>query len=247
MPKRPRSASAQAYTPKRYRKYSTGRPVPTRNSYCSPERKYYDQSWTDENVPAITTIWGNASIINTGASVPSLCLPRGGTDINQRIGNKIALQKLVVRFWMDTPISTIDGTVPTAQLFRVMLVQNKQTNGAQCDAVDVILSDGTDAPMLLGFQNTAKFGKFRILKDITRTVQPKVLAFSSTTATRMAGTTSYGKFTVNFKKPVIIRFQADGGTIGDVMDNSFFIMAGCSTASPNVRMSMKSRAYYTDA
>jgi len=247
MSKRPRSYAGHNKTPRRYRSYAVGRPVPTRNSYCSPERKYYDQSWNDENVSPITTIWGNSTIINTGASVPSLVLPRGGTDINQRIGNKIALQKLVVRFQMRTPISAIDGAVPASQTFRVLLVQNKQTNGIQCDAVDVLLSDGTDEPMLLCFQNVAKFGKFRILKDVTRTVTPKQMAFSSTTATRSAGTVYYGKFVVKFKQPVVVRFQADAGTIGDVMDNSFFIMAGCDQSSPNVRMSMKSRAYYTDA
>lgn len=247
MPKRPRSRSSANYTPKRYRQYAIGRPIPTRPSYCSPERKYFDASWSGQNIPPITTIWGNSSIINTGATVPSLVLPRGGTDVNQRIGNKIALSKLVVRFWIDTPIYTVDSIVPSAQIVRVMLVQNRQTNGAQCDAVDVILSDGTDQPMLLGFQNTGKFGKVRVLRDMTRKIPERPIAFTSSSQTRTAGGMIYGKFVVTWKKPLTVRFQGDAGTIGDVLDNSFFIMAGCNQDSPNCRMSMKSRAYYTDA
>lgn len=55
------------------------------------------------------------------------------------------------------------------------------------------------------------------------------------------------KVNVRFKRPVVVRFNAtNGGSIADIVDNSFHVIAGKSTSSRTVNLAYSSRIVYLD-
>lgn len=55
------------------------------------------------------------------------------------------------------------------------------------------------------------------------------------------------KFTVNFKKPVVVHFNAtNGGTVADVVDNSFHIVAAADVIAYAPSLIYYSRVCYKD-
>ena len=127
-----------------------------------------------------------------------------------------------------------------------------QTNATVTTSASLMANSNTAevGNLFCTFQNTANFGRFRVLKD-------KIYVGQDITAgTDGASTTSQRfkdipfKCTAKFKTPINVRFNGtNGGTIGDVVDNSFYLSIQPSNESwaSGVVVTALSRVYYKDA
>jgi len=222
------------------------------------EMKYFDCENTGTAVAAVGATWGAStrneptSTINIGAAAVAtpLCLfaPTVGAGLNQRIGRKVNVRKLKVRGMITVPQQAAQAAADSPTLVRLLVLQDMQTNAAQFTASDVI-NGATGANCIVSYQNPNGFGRFRVLKDKIWTLGN----FSMANETQApAGLVQQGnvwsfKFTINFRKPVLVNFNAtNGGTVADIIDNSFHIMAGCNSAAFAPSLTYYTRVSFTE-
>lgn len=237
----------------------------TRGAAVTGEMKYFDSALTSTNLAVVTTTWvagtmkNPSTTINLGAAAVATpqCLfaPTVGSALNQRIGRSVLVRKLKIRGTLEqgSRSGAIGaGTADLGTKVRLLLVQDMQTNAAQMTGA-ALLNDATDATTTIdSFQNPNNFGRFRVLKD-------KVLNFSNPNFTvgetaagsynsYQQGMVKFFKFNVNFKIPVKVQFNAtNGGTVADIVDNSFHIVAGVVSAdNTNIALSYYSRVAYKE-
>lgn len=117
--------------------------------------------------------------------------------------------------------------------------------GAQLMATPVTAT----APVAMDcFQNLANFGRFRVLKDKTYALQDPNMAGEVAAANVVSqGLVRAFKFTAKFKKGLEIHFNAtNGGTIADIVDNSFHFVVNSNSTNLAATMSYVSRVCYKE-
>lgn len=196
------------------------------------ETKYFDTELAISAIPVAaaggfpaTSRLDPTTTIDLGsAAVPNpqtLCVPTVGSALNQRIGRKIKVMKIKVRG--NIYVAPVTAAIATGPPFRVRLVllQDKQTNASWYVANTVFNPAGSGTTAIAAYQNPNSFGRYRILKD-------KMYSFGNQNfiSTDMAGQNIPFKFSIKFRKPVLINFNAtNGGTVSDIVDNSFHVLA----------------------
>lgn len=215
----------------------------------TPERKYFDTTLANTAIPASADWTATEFDLVLPANTFNLCSPGPGTAINQRVGRKILVHAIKIRGVLNFTIVTAQTQVPASPTIRLVVFQDKQTNGAQAQGEQIMAAPGTAAAQnaISSYQNLANFGRFQVLKD-------KVYRFNDGVAVNNASATTvsadYGsipfKFNINFRKPVVVHFNATGtALVADIVDNSFHIIANADTAGSGI--SYEARAVYTDA
>jgi len=138
--------------------------------------------------------------------------------------------------------------LPTT-LVRVLLILDKQTNSSQADPGQILNAGSTASSTQFSYLNPNGYGRFTILKDIL--LDMEVTAAANDTAANtisFTGNVKHFIFEHKFKPHLQVNFNAtNGGTVADIIDNSFHII-GCSsdiTLTPEI--SYYSRVCYTDA
>lgn len=254
MPKR-KSYPGRNGNQRRYykaRRTTTGRVrtyVPrTMGPFSVSESKYFD-SYKQASTILPELSW--ASTEHDPATLNTLFCPTEGADINNRIGRKVQVYKISMRGNIYSTPSQDDVDVFSSGGFRLILFQDKQTNGVQAQGEELMSSPGASDSQLTfcTFQNPANFGRFKVLKDLI--LRPRITTASGdgTNTTSQNQSQIPFKITVKFKKPVIVKFNAtNGGTVGDIVDNSFHIIAVNSFLSNTntTIMSYQCRTYYKD-
>lgn len=200
----------------------------TRGAAVTGEMKYFDTA-VNATALAASTDWTGTEF--DPATFNTLCVPQVGAGINQRIGKAIKVLKLKIDGNITVPSAAFG--VEDAIVVRLLLVQDQQTNSAQAQGEQVMTSGAVSALLAVNqFQNIDNFGRFRVLKDKKFIVQnPNALGLNH------AGLSHSFKMTCLFKKPVQVRFNAtNGGTVADIVDNSFHIMCNVSDndLAPNI-------------
>ena len=98
-----------------------------------------------------------------------------------------------------------------------------------------------------GFQNKASFGRFDILKDRTWSLG-HISAFNdaATTGTQAPPITRF-KFVKRWPEGLLVKFNTTNmGDVGDIIDNSFHLMALKNTAGFDTEISYMCRVYFKD-
>lgn len=201
------------------------------------EMKYFDSDNNGTLLVATTTTWPAGTMIdplttiNLGAAAVATpqCLfaPTVGSALNQRIGRQVKVHKIKVHGHINIPAQAAQAAADSASKCRIVLVMDQQTNAGQMTGAQ-LFNDGSGAASTLNsFQNPNNFGRFRVLKDKIITIQNLNMAGSPSTADVIQAAARVNfKMTVNFKTPVIVHFNAtNGGTVLDIVDNSFHIVA----------------------
>jgi len=209
------------------------------------ERKYYD---LDRNVAVVGlgTDWTNTGVNPT--SQGSLFAPVLGSSSFTRLGKQVNVCKIQIRGEVSlNPISTI--VFPSSGRYgvsiRLILVQDMQTNASIFLPANVINSGSTIVPIHM-FQNPDNWGRYRVLKDQTWTLYYP-MAIYDTTAVAYTGMSKAFHWTVTFNPPLRVRFNGvNNGTIGDIVDNSFNLMAGCDAPTLTCQLAYKSRVIFVD-
>lgn len=227
-------------------------------SAASGEMKYFDCQLALSSITSVTTNWPTGTrkdpdtTINIGAAAVAtpLCLfaPTVGSALNQRIGRKVQVKKIKMRGHIYIPQQAGQNVADAATKIRMLLLVDKQTNATQYTAADVLQGGSVAAVTINGYQNPNGFGRFMILKDKIITVGNLNLAGSpSTSDVVQAGLSLPFKFTYNFKKPLLVNFNAtNGGTVSDIIDNSIHFMIGTEVGTYSPQITYYSRVAYTE-
>jgi len=207
------------------------------------EMKYFDTE------VAGTAIQGVAAWTGTEmdpATFNTLCVPVVGAGINQRIGKAIKVLKIKIR-GIIVCASQVDTTAgDNASTIRILLVQDKQTNSAQCQGEEVMTPSTALAAAPTVFQNINNFGRFNVIKDKTIVMQNPNTAYDGTNLEQQGIARSF-KMNVTFKEPIQIRFNAtNGGTVADIVDNSFHILVNSSNTGLAPLMNYSCRVCYKE-
>jgi len=187
------------------------------------------------------------STVNMGAGAIAtplnLCSPPSGSELDQRIGRAIKICKVTVRFELEYQGDSEAATIP-GMTVRALLVLDKQTNGAQLTAAEVMNGGAAGYECLASFTNPNGFGRFEILRDKLVALNYHTLTFSANRIT--AGFKKV--FVLKYKWPqgLLVHFNATaGGTVTSVITNSLHVLAGQSNSSTwNTRLSYTSRVEF---
>lgn len=210
------------------------------------EAKYFNTGLTPTIIQTATS-W--AGTVQDPATFNTLCVPIKGAGINERIGRKIAVTKIRIRGFINQPrltnqtLSTVPSTV------RLLLVQDTQANGTQPGGTSIMaapqIANAKNA--VSSFQSLDNFGRFRVLKDKTMTIQNPNGTFDGTNI-EINGLNIAWKMNVKFRKPVVVHFNnTNGGTVADIVDNAFHIYALTDAQnSTGPTLSYESRVVYKD-
>lgn len=210
----------------------------SRGALFAGENNYYD-SYASGSIQAITTSWAGAE--NVPATILTLFAPTEGNGIENRSGQKVQVKSLRIRGNIKQPALTAQTVSDSPGIVRLILVMDTQTNAAQVQAETVMTGQSVTSQSWFAFQNTTGIGRFRVLKD-------KVFALRRDTAVNNAsagtvsssGTNMPFKFNIKFKKPLIVRFNGtNGGTVADIIDNSFHVLCASDQAGNTIQYSAR--------
>lgn len=234
----------------------------TRGAAVTGEMKYFDTYKTTTAVGVVTTTWPAGTMldptttVNLGAAAVAtpLCLfaPTVGSGLNQRIGRSVLVRKLKIHGQITaaasgTNLASWEPYLP--QKVRLIVVQDQQTNAAQMTAAQLMNDAGAADTTINSYQNPNNFGRFRVLKDKDILVQDPNFSVEynpddepQTGYARTNGLIRNFKISINFKVPIKVQFNAtNGGTVADIVDNSFHVIAACTGVATN---SAPSISYY---
>lgn len=177
---------------------------------------------------------GLASVadLSAGLIVPSLNLIPQGTTDKTRIGNKVTIRNINMRF-----VASIDNQTAITMangILRVILYVDKQANGAAATVADLI-----SVANVTGFRNMDQVDRFTILKDKVYTIEPKCAnATSTSTADRM--------YKISKKVNIPVHFSSTTGAITEVRSNNIGILLFGNFNSVNFAQTGLARIKFTD-
>lgn len=203
------------------------------------ERKYFD-SYNSTFLAQANANWDTT--VKDPATLNTLFAPTTGNDISNREARNVYVHTIRIKGYLriSGDLSTVN--LPKCPTVRIILVIDKQTNGTQMTGNNLMASSTGDS--ILAFVNTANFGRFEILKDKMIQLDFPISAVSATN-TSFPNTQRYFKIKHTFKTPLRINFNSnDGGTVADIVDNSFHIVAA-KTEAPGVAMVYNCRVGFT--
>lgn len=205
--------------------------------------KYFD---TIKAPTAVATAADWAATTLDPATFNTLCVPVVGAAINQRIGRDIRVMKIKIRGSIRVSPQANQTAGDAAAIIRLLLVQDEQTNATQMTGTQ-LMTTAASAPLAINsFQSTDNFGRFRVLKDKTITMQNPNISYDGTNMEQQ-GLLRHWRMNVKFKVPVRVRFNAtNGGTIADIVDNSFHILANCAQSDLVPELSYQCRVCYKE-
>jgi len=228
----------------------------TRGAAVQGEMKYFDCDRTPNALVATAATWPAGTLQDPGTTIDlgaaavanpqCLFAPTVGSALNQRIGRSVLVRKIKVCGTIAIPAQTSDATLDEAMKVRLILVQDMQTNAAPMTAAQLMHGGSAATTTICSYQNPDNFGRFRVLKDKIFTVQDPNMVGAAGAATINGKIVNF-KMNVNFKTPVKVQFNAtNGGTVADIVDNSFHIICGASNITYAPTISYYSRVAYKE-
>lgn len=231
----------------------------TRGATVTGEMKYFDFTVGVTALAAVTTTWVSGTQMSTNMvsidlgdpalATTTMFVPKVSAALNGRIGRKVKLLKIKFQGAINVPPQNAQAAADSPTEVRIAFVHDKQTNGALMSGAQ-LFNDCTSTGLgtLNSYQNPNNFGRFQVLKDKRFSISNLNMTGSPTTADCVqAGITKPFKFSHVFKKPITVNFNAtNGGTIADVIDHSFHIIAGVNSAAYAPTLTCYGRCSYKD-
>jgi hypothetical protein len=201
---------------------------------CSPEYKFKDVADT-----------GNALVAGTPQVISSTIVSVDQNDgVSGRDGRLIKLKHLNMKIHVAWTADS-DAATFAAQggRVRLVLVKDKQANGAAPQWTDVFTSNANDDTT--DFPKLENERRFRILRDVI--IQPSAFCSGggfdgSTTDVDAAGRDSYHVWNMKFNTP--IEYLDTGNGVADIASNNLVLLAAAE--GTNATLDMYSRIRYED-
>lgn len=155
-----------------------------------------------------TDLGASTSLANsaiTWSTPTQICRISPGTGPSDRIGRKLRVTKLYLRWWFG--LNNTNGTVTGSSPLRVIVVYDKQCNGVAMPVTDLLLTDG-----FLSANNLTYRDRFVVLMDF---LTPSI----SSTATKSVA----GSEIKNTSLEVLYNTGPDG-LVGSISSGAFYIM-----------------------
>jgi len=206
------------------------------------DNHYFD---TERTVTAVTqnlASWTGTEYDPNTSAMLCLFAPVIGDDIFNRTGRKVFVKTIRINGQLSVGGETGGNSPELPCSVRILVYQDKQTNASQSQGEDVI-SSGAGSDALHMFSNAANFGRFRILKDKTFVLAKNPAIAGLTGAFIANGDDLHFKFDLNVKEWVNYN-ATNGGTVADVVDNSFHLIANCIAGSRAVSLTYKVRTVF---
>jgi len=199
-----------------------------RGAAVTGEMKIFDSALASAALPA-SNDWTGTEFDPT--TLNTLFVPTVGAGLNQRIGKEVKVLKIKIRGQIVCPAQLNQTGADNPCLVRIALVQDDQTNASQMQGEQVFTTQADDALAINTFQNVDNFGRFKVLKDMLVTLQNPNMSYDGTNIEQTGLIKSF-KITKTFKKPVVMRFNnTNGGSVADIVNHSFHIIANANEIS----------------
>lgn len=210
------------------------------------EMKYFD---TEKNYTVLVARndWFGTNL--DPVTFDSLCNPVKGTGVNERIGRSIKIHKIKVRGQVNCAVQVNAVQAESAASCRLALVRDKQTNatqmlGSQVFRIPQVAITTVNATQ--SFQSLDTLGRFEVLKDMFFKIEPPEMVYDGTNI-EINGTMYLVEWNITFKEPIKVHFnETNGGTIADIIDNSFHIIGCASNLNLAPSIVYTARVNYTD-
>ncbi len=153
------------------------------------------------------------TISTTGEISTSMVLIAQGSGESQRIGRKIKLTSMSIRFTILLPNTAT--TTDTSDIVRLIVVHDKQANGANAAWLDVFESTGWDS-----YRNLANLGRFNVMLDKRITIHGS-MSGNGTTSRMAQGSIHWGW---HKKLNMVIEYDSTAGAITEIKSNNLLFM-----------------------
>lgn len=161
------------------------------------ELKFFDTSQVDTVVPT------------TGQILTSINLVSQGIAENQRIGRKIVIRSIAMRWFYNLQFQQDQPDIGGGDTLRIIVFLDKQANGAAASVSGIL-----EATQIESYRNLANKNRFDILMDRKFTLNRKIAV---TDGTNTSTTPLLQKFTQWYKRCEIpIEFDSTAGVIAEV-------------------------------
>lgn len=175
-------------------------------------------------------------IVGTIHSSSLVAIPQDGTE-SGRVGRKVTVKAVHVR-----GLSVLAGTSDNNQAddtIRLMLVLDKQANGAAPSVTDILETASIDS-----FNNLANKSRFRILKDSKIVMNTYSGGLGGTTTDSGNRTLPFEWHINNLNLPIEYDNSATTGALATIRSNNLLVLGISSDQTATIRFTARVR--YTD-
>ncbi|QCW23634.1 MAG: capsid protein [Circoviridae sp.] len=175
---------------------------------AAPSRPGVEKKWKD--VFLGQSLGAAGTIVRT-----SINLIAQGTGESERLGRKVTLTQISVRYTLEIPETT--AIADASDTIRLIVYLDRQTNGATAGITDILQDDH-----YLSFNNLDNNQRFLTLMDRTHDLNPQAGYGNGTT-----NETAAYNYTDSWYKSVDIpvEFSGTAGLIGEITSNNVGILA----------------------
>ena len=202
--------------------------------YTGVELKFADIETTAD---AFATTWSTME----DATFDSVSGVAQGNGESQRIGRKYAIHSIHIKCVVEQNGLESQTNPINDQTGRICLVWDKQTNGAQLTATDVM--DGGQTDDMLAFRNLQHTARFQVLWDRTwklnmnnQTNEGAANLFANGSVS-----TPIMKYNKYFNPPIKVICDGTTATIASISDNSLHIIGVATGTNPLLNMQIRIR------
>lgn len=189
------------------------------------EKKFFDGEKT------IVTVAGDAgTLLNE-----SLNLIQEGTTPSERIGRKCTITNILIRGQV-----LVTGTTTAANMHdtvRILVVLDRQTNGAALTNVDDILTNGSSLHGTFMFNDLTVVRRFKILWDKTITMNQSGAGLNATDT----WPTLHRDFHYYKKVKIPLYFDLAAATIANIESNNIVVLAVSTHGLASIRYNWRLR------
>lgn len=147
--------------------------------------------------------------------VPSFNLIPNGAGVEERIGQKVMIKKLLVRCTVRF-LAGNDADL-AGRNYRYVIYQDTQCNGAAAIPADLFDNSISSVRSVQKFRNVSNSARFRFLVDKRFTLKPT--AGAGSTINQMNANYKVIKHNINLAD--VIEFQGGSGSIAEIKSNNF--------------------------
>lgn len=187
---------------------------PRTGGYLGIEKKFFDTFYT---ATALTAAWAGGEC---DPAANTLFAPTKGTGPSDRDGDHVMIKTIDIRGNVYRGVGSDLADVSIPAYVTVVLVQDKQTNGAQLNAEDVMVDT---APKHLSHRNLQYSRRFIVLKSMRISLHDT--AAGADGANTMSVTGSGRTFNWRVQCNIPVDFIGNAGTVADIGNNSLHIIA----------------------
>ncbi len=179
----------------------------------------------------------DAVISQTGTITTSPCVIPQGTLETERIGRKCTIRHFSWKYRLDLPELDAGATPPNSDIVRVIIYQDKQTNGAAPTVLDILQT----ADLTSHYQLVNK-GRFNIFLDRTHDLNYTAMASDGAGVVSTCSIEKY--FTFNKACNVTMEYSGVTGNITTMKSNHIGVLV--MSATGNAGMVSTVRVRYSD-